>query len=303
MALIVDDSTDDRQLVTHLIENAAGLPLGIAAVSSAGEALAWIREHRPTIVISGMQLPDLDGISMVKLIHQEYPDMPVVLFTANGSEDLAIKAIRAGAASYIPKKYLDDELVSTLERIVELSVTEGRRQRLYTLLESRETRFSLRDDPELHAPLVGLLVEDLRCCGIFDHTARIHVGMAIQEALSNAMYHGNLEVSSDLRQDDERLFHALANYRRKIPPYADRRIHILARIERDSAGVTCTYTIRDEGPGFDTTIANRPLEGDDLMRIGGRGLLLIHAFMDRVIYNPVGNEITMIKRQYGVDPL
>jgi anti-sigma regulatory factor (Ser/Thr protein kinase) len=57
-----------------------------------------------------------------------------------------------------------------------------------------------------------------------------------------------------------------------------------------------TFAVRDEGPGFDTSDLGREVNPEDMMRIGGRGLLLIRAFMDEVEHNETGNRITMIKR-------
>ena len=120
--------------------------------------------------------------------------------------------------------------------------------------------------------------------GICDATARMRVGVALQEALANALYHGNLEVSSDLRQDDEREFYEPRPPPKVEEPYRDRRIHVEARLDRDAA----TYTIEDEGPGFDTSSLDRPIDPEDLMRIGGRGMLLIRTFMDEVSHNDGG---------------
>ena len=58
-----------------------------------------------------------------------------------------------------------------------------------------------------------------------------------------------------------------------------------------------TITIRDDGPGFDTTSLRDPTDPENLERAGGRGLLLINAFMSEVRHNDKGNEITMIKRR------
>jgi anti-sigma regulatory factor (Ser/Thr protein kinase) len=57
------------------------------------------------------------------------------------------------------------------------------------------------------------------------------------------------------------------------------------------------FVIGDEGPGFDVAALDRPIEPEELMRIGGRGLLLIRTFMDEVSHNASGNEITLVKRQ------
>ena len=64
--------------------------------------------------------------------------------------------------------------------------------------------------------------------------------------------------------------------------------------EQSRGGVT--YRIRDEGPGFDRSALPDPTDPANLEKVSGRGLMLIHAFMDEVSHNASGNEITMAKR-------
>jgi len=234
----------------------------------------------------------MDGLTLVQVIREKYPRLPVILMTAHGSEEVAIQALRAGATSYVPKKSLGRELAETLRQVLALSAVDRQLQKLLSSLERRESTFSLENDPNLITPLIHLLQEDLGGMGICDATARMRVGVALQEALSNALYHGNLEVSSDLRQEDERVFYGLADRRRIEEPYRERRIHVHARLDREEA----IFTIEDEGPGFDTSSLDRPIDPEDLMRIGGRGMLLIRTFMDEVAFNEQGNRITLIKR-------
>ncbi len=121
---------------------------------------------------------------------------------------------------------------------------------------------------------------------------RIRVGIALQEALTNALFHGNLEVSSSLRQEDERLFFDEAEARRRQEPYTSRRIRVIVHVDHLAA----TFIIGDEGPGFDTSRFDQPIDHEGLVGIGGRGLLLIRMFMDEVVFNAAGNSITMVKR-------
>jgi anti-sigma regulatory factor (Ser/Thr protein kinase) len=151
----------------------------------------------------------------------------------------------------------------------------------------------VENDPALVDLLINVLQEDLAVVGFGDEHTRACVGVALSEALANALYHGNLEVSSDLRQDDEREFHRLAARRRLEPPYRDRRIEVHARLDRHEA----RYIVSDEGPGFDISIVDRPIDPEDELRIGGRGLVLIRAYMDEVAFNDRGNQITMVKRR------
>jgi anti-sigma regulatory factor (Ser/Thr protein kinase) len=126
-----------------------------------------------------------------------------------------------------------------------------------------------------------------------DERDRIRVGVALEEALTNAMYHGNLGVDSELKASGDSLFVRVAEERRTQPPYRDRRIHVLARITTNEA----TISVRDEGDGFDPSKLPDPTDPANLELPSGRGLLLIRSFMDEVRHNPTGNQITMVKRR------
>ena len=76
-----------------------------------------------------------------------------------------------------------------------------------------------------------------------------------------------------------------------LEPYCSRHIRVQVQLDRDAA----RFVVADDGPGFDTTLFNRPVEPEDLARIGGRGLLLIRTFMDQVTFNAGGDQITMVK--------
>src|SRR5262249_32366566 len=142
-------------------------------------------------------------------------------------------------------------------------------------------------------PLIGHLEEVLTRLNLCDATERMRVGVALQEALLNAIYHGNLEVSSELRQEDEKAFHNLARQRRQQPPYRARRVHLHAKATPAQA----IYRVTDEGNGFDPSLLPDPCDPAQMERVGGRGLLLIRTFMDNVHHNARGNEIIMVKRR------
>jgi CheY-like chemotaxis protein len=288
--LIVDDYMVDRRIAGGIVEKFPGLKAIYAG--DGHEALEAIARYNPAAVLTDLQMPGMDGLSLVQEIRERFPRLPVILMTAFGSEEVAIQALRAGATNYVAKKSLAKELGATLGQVLSLAAVDRHRQRVLEALERRESRFSLENDPTLIMPLIHMLQEDLGGMGVCDATARMRVGVALQEALANALYHGNLEVSSDLRQDDEREFFKLANLRRDLEPYRDRRIHVEAKLDRGEA----TYIIEDEGLGFDTSSLDRPIDPEDLMRIGGRGMLLIRTFMDEVSHNAVGNRITLVKR-------
>jgi anti-sigma regulatory factor (Ser/Thr protein kinase) len=128
--------------------------------------------------------------------------------------------------------------------------------------------------------------------GLFDETDRTRLGVALTEALLNAIFHGNLGVSSDLREQGLADYFALAKQRTGEQPYCDRRVRVDARWTRTD----CRFVIRDEGDGFDVASLPDPTDPSNLERASGRGVLLMQMFMNEVRFNDTGNEVTMVKR-------
>lgn len=291
--LVVDDSAMDRKLAGGLITR----QVPSSTVSFAGdgraalEALASASEL-PDVVLTDLQMPELDGLALVRAVRQRHPHLPVVLMTAHGSEDIAVRALREGAASYVPKASLATELVSTLRAVLDVVRATRDEARLFSLVTLHEQRFELESDVSLVPALVGHLESALAHLGVCDETGCIQVSVALREALVNAMHHGNLEVSSALLEREGAYADAVAR-RRAESPYRERRVRVHARVSRDEA----TFVVIDEGPGFDPSTLPDPTDPQNLDKPSGRGLLLIQTFMDEVRHNERGNEITLVKRR------
>src|SRR5262249_47624692 len=155
--------------------------------------------------------------------------------TANGSEEIAAQALRVGAASYVPKRLLDKELAHTVEQILHAATADRRRQRVLECVTEMDCRIVLDNDPALVPPLVVHFQEQLLRMGLCDENSKIRVGVALEESLLNAIYHGNLEVSSDLRQDGNDTFDKVAAQRRTQKPYAPRRVHVRVELRAEQA--------------------------------------------------------------------
>ncbi len=291
--LVVDDNPVDRRLTGSILEKNASCRVLYACHGL--EALAAIQQETPSAVLTDMLMPEMDGLELVEAIRQQYPLVPVILMTAYGSEDIAIQALQRGAASYVPKKSLMREIVATLEKVLIAAKASRQQQQLLECLSSLESHFDLENNPALVPALVAHLQEYLTHLKLCDQTGRIRVGIALEEAITNAIYHGNLELSPDLRQDGSEEFQQLSEQRRRQVPYEQRRIHITAKLSRSEA----VYVIRDEGRGFDPSTLPDPTDPLNLDKLSRRGHLLIRTFMDDVSYNESGNQITMVKRHEG----
>src|SRR5579871_512029 len=105
--LVVDDSATDRLRAGGLLMENGDFETEYAVDGS--DALLKIELHVPDLIITDMDMPELNGLELVAVVRKAYPLVPVVLMTARGSEELALQALRAGAASYVPKRILNSE--------------------------------------------------------------------------------------------------------------------------------------------------------------------------------------------------
>ena len=287
--LIVDDNPVDRRLSGGLVEKNTDCVVRYAR--NGREALDAIRQEAPSLVLTDMLMPEMDGLELVEAIREDFPLVPVILMTAYGSEDLAIQALQRGAASYVPKKSLAKEIGATIEKVLSASRANFQQQQLLEFMSAQETQFELENNPAIVPALISNLQQTVSRLKLCDETGRIRIGIALEEAITNAINHGNLELDSGLRQDGSEAYQRLGEERRRQSPYKNRRIHIKARVTRTDA----LFSIRDEGPGFDPSTLPDPTDPENLGRASGRGLLLIRTFMDDVSYNESGNEITLVK--------
>ena len=295
--LIVDDTAVDRRLAAGLVEESAGIQVIYA--ENGVQAIEQLQASSPDIVVTDLQMPVMDGLELVTRIRLTNPDIPVVLMTSKGSEEIAVQALEQGASSYVPKSVLGTKLRETVEELLAMQKSGTTSAKLLECQRRVEFEFMLNNDAELvnaFTDLVQQVVEGIR---LTDHTGKFRIGVALREALLNAMYRGNLELSfDDLQNARESLATgggSIIDARRNQAPYCDRFVHVTASITKDEA----RFVIADEGQGFDHAQA---VEAGELF-VGsldagqGRGLVLMRTFMDELIYNNAGNEVTLIKRR------
>lgn len=294
--LVVDDSATDRRLAGALLEKRSNWQIFYA--TDGKQALGELSLHLPDVVVTDLTMPEMNGLELVQAVKREYPLIPVILMTAKGSEEIAVQALKQGAASYVPKRLLAQDLLETVERVLAVSREERTHARVANRLTNQELRFVLENDLALILSLVGYLRQAVRSMRFCDDAEQLRLCIALEEALVNAYYHGNLEVSSQLREQDHKAYYELARQRSTEEPYRSRRIEVAVKLTRDEA----QFTVRDEGPGFDPRILPDPTDPANLDRPCGRGILLMRTFTDDVRYNDSGNEVVMFKRRPGNSP-
>ena len=287
--LVVDDSAVDRKLICTLLAKKTDWEV---KVSEDGQsALEELANELPDLVISDLKMPRMDGFQLVGEIKKKYPVVPVIIITSMGSEDLAMQALREGAASFCPKSRMSHDLITISRNVLSISLNRRQTQQVLSRITHSRLRFELENDSSLIAPTIEHLQSHMLS---WDETDRLRVGVALDESLLNAMHHGNLEVDSSLRNegDGSGYLHEIRQ-RAVVDPFRNRRVLVEAEISEQEIRLR----VKDEGPGFKPELVPDPTAPDNLHKPSGRGLLLIKTFMSDVEHNDEGNEITMIKRR------
>lgn len=285
--LVVDDTLFDRRLVSSILSK---LPeFEVQCVGDGQEALSAIEAEEFDLVVTDLNMPNLDGLTLVQRLNQDHPELPTVVMTAYGSEATAMRALQSGAYRYVPKFHLKDELAGIVKSVLSATCQKRNEQRLLCSVLEHSLTLSLPNDRSRITPTIEYIQKLMDGMHLFDGSNSVHLSVALDEALSNAIIHGNLEVSSELRLRDDDAYGELIETRRRSAPWANRRVTIEIQLNSQAA----TFVIRDEGPGFDLSTIPDPLDPENLLKPSGRGIMLMHAFLDEVSYNEKGNEVTL----------
>ncbi len=261
--LVVDDSALDRELVSHIL---SGEPtLCVETVEDGRAALERLKQGGIDVVLTDLMMPEINGLQLVTTIRLDYPEIPVVLMTGGGTEVVAMNALAQGAASYVPKRMLNDWLLNTIRDVTALQQAQRTHGELLKCFQVVQFDLALPRDLSLVNPLVEYLQQIVSGMRLFDATETYRLGVGLKEALRNALYR-------------------------------DRIVHVAVRIDHYKA----RFTIRaedDDGPVFDASTVPVVSDPDALETTGGRGFVLIRSHLDDVRFNESGTEVILVKRR------
>ena len=111
-ALIVDDSSVMRKIIERALRNAGLSVADVFEASNGAEALALLRQKRVDLILSDINMPNMDGLEFLRQLRAQdlAPDVPVVMITTESSEEHVRSAIAAGAQGYIRKPFTSEQV-------------------------------------------------------------------------------------------------------------------------------------------------------------------------------------------------
>lgn len=133
--LIIDDSEQIAGLLANHVLPELGYRPAVAHTGRQG--LQRLRAHLPDLILLDLQLPDISGLDLLRLIAQEGYDVPVILMTAHGSEGIAVEAFRLGARNYLIKPFSDTEARAVIDQALRERRLRRDKERLTATLQQK----------------------------------------------------------------------------------------------------------------------------------------------------------------------
>ena len=130
--LIVDDEATLRRMMARVLQR-AGYEVTTAANGKEGVALA--SEHHFDLLYLDIRMPDMNGLEVLKVVHEKFPDLPVILFTAQPDLHSAVEALRRGATDYLVKPLRPQTVLTRTETILASKQEERRKRELQRQIE------------------------------------------------------------------------------------------------------------------------------------------------------------------------
>jgi two-component system nitrogen regulation response regulator NtrX len=128
--LVIDDERDIGELIKDILED--DLKLNTIFTLDSASALEILKKTSPKTIILDVWLEgsDMDGLGLLKIIKENYKDIPVIVISGHGNIETATKAIKWGAYDFIEKPFKSEKLILTVKRTIENSELKQRSHQL-----------------------------------------------------------------------------------------------------------------------------------------------------------------------------
>ena len=297
LALLVEP---DIEVAVTLATFAAERGYEVQQARTAADAQAVLSARTPAIAFLHVDIAEPEDLAALMAFRRAAPGVPVVILSERSDPDAVAIALSHGASNVIQRPLDADEVRFVLDCFYRFGQAQTGATAAFTLGERRATELSFLARPGVLSPVIAFLTDEL--AGHFPgHDEKIaDVRLALYEAFANAMEHGNLGISFEEKtkaMETPSGIRSLIQRRMADPDFKDREVFVRAEYDTDSV----TYTVRDEGDGFDyRRRLSQPVAKTTALH--GRGLKIIEHYMDTMDWNDAGNELRMGKKITGSTP-
>lgn len=293
--LVVEDDEASRVFMAFAAKSRGH---EVACAEDGGRGLAAFLEFRPDIVISDINMPEMDGLEMLEKIRQVDSESVVIINSTLDSPQYTLKALRLKANDYLVKPVLEKDMLSLLDKYSAILAERTAEDGLPGIVSRRELEIEFPNSIDAIGRIADRMMRET------EHAIapidRLGIRLGLVELLANAIEHGNLEITYD--EKTRALAGGVEGWRKLVEtragtkPYVDRRVTVEFKMDR----ARCEWTVTDQGPGFDRALVPDPNDPRNLLTAShGRGIMLAGIQFDELEYIGRGNKVRTVKRLPG----
>lgn len=143
--LVIDDEASLRKTLARILGSAG---FEVTTAESAEQGLDFLKTTSFDLVLTDLRMPGMHGMDALKLIHFNYPSLPVVLFTAQPDINSAVEALRQGATDYLLKPIKPEVIIERARAILTKHQTEKRKREIAHQIEALQNELKRLDAGE-----------------------------------------------------------------------------------------------------------------------------------------------------------
>jgi FixJ family two-component response regulator len=172
MVFVVDDDISMREALSSLIRS-IGLP--VTTFESAQEFLSAARPDIPACLVLDVRLPGASGLDLQRELAQSNAAIPIIFITGHGDIPMSVRAMKAGAAEFLPKPFREEDLLDAIRTSLERDRTVRAHRAEVGALQARYDTLTPRERDVMGPIVRGLLNKQVAAAlGISEITVKVH---------------------------------------------------------------------------------------------------------------------------------
>ena len=291
--LIIEDDPPSRRFLMDTVIS-QGHDVEMAENGMVG--LKLFKEFKPDLIFSDIKMPKMDGLELLQEIRKIDKKVIVIMNTAFGCEEYAVKALRLQASNYLKKPMRQKELLPLLKKYTAM-VESNKPRKEEPPVPGSSTKYTLKveNDVEMIPRVVDLLV--FKSGDNLEEEDKLDVKLGLTELLTNAIEHGNLEISREelvvFAEQGEYGKNKVHQNRLSDPTLAQRKV----TVNFMANDRVCEWIIADQGKGFDHKTIMKEYEQGNLPQMDSKGIYICKFHFDSLQYAGNGNRVKATKNR------
>jgi CheY-like chemotaxis protein len=291
--LVVDDNISTVNALLKLLQENGYLA---DPAYNGTDAMHKISANDYDIVLSDIEMPNMNGLELLKRVRQDFDDIAFILMTDDMQQDYFIEAIQLGASDLIRKP------VDRMHLLKSLRIQINKKKEIWDYLQVSECI----SQAEIKLTLPPLMFQKVDFIKIFTKFFRTNLNLnnkvvnelllCMEEMLYNAFIHGTLNLKLHERTLSYEDYKKLIQYKIQQPDIAKKRIHLCLFVDQENDKIV--FEVEDEGDGFDHKLWTEKSNSYDGIQLDeyGRGISIIYYLTDKVTFDKDGRLIRIEKK-------